>query len=90
MRILFLTDRRFKRHRLLCNLQNIADLVNRHVHFFGNFFSCRIVAEFLQKLTGNPDGFIDGFYHMHGNADGTCLIGNGSCNGLADPPGGVG
>ncbi len=32
---------------------------------------------------------VDGFHHVHRNTDGTRLIGNGSGNGLANPPGSI-
>ena len=44
----------------------------------------------LQKLTGNTDDLVDGLHHVHGDADGAGLVGDGSGDGLTDPPGGVG
>ena len=43
-------------------------------------------AKLLKKLTVNPDELIDGFYHMNRYADGARLIGNGTGDGLTNPP----
>ena len=48
------------------------------------------MAQLLQKLTGNADDLVYGFDHVHGNADGARLIGDGTGDGLTDPPCGIG
>ena len=44
----------------------------------------------MQQLAGDLFHLVDGFHHVHRNADGSRLIGDGAGNGLADPPGCIG
>ena len=90
MGILLLTDGRFQRNGLLCDLQNLAHLVHGHPHICGDLLGGGVVAQLLQQLAADADDLVDGFHHMHGDADGTGLIGNGAGDRLANPPGGVG
>ena len=48
------------------------------------------MPQFLQQLPGDPDGLVDGLNHVNRNTDGACLIGDGSRDGLTNPPGGIG
>ena len=47
-------------------------------------------TELLHELTRGADRLVDGLDHMHRNADGARLIGDGAGDGLTDPPGRVG
>ena len=49
-----------------------------------------LAAEFLNQLTRSADELVDGLDHVHRDADGAGLIGDGAGDGLANPPGGVG
>ena len=89
MGVFLLTDGGLQRDRLLRDLQNLAHLVHRHVHLFGDLLGAGVVTQLLQKLTGNADDLVDGLHHVDRDADGTGLVGNGAGNGLTDPPGSV-
>src|SRR5215470_2555304 len=89
MTVLFLADRRLERDRLLGDLQNLADLVDRHVHLRRDLFRSRLAAELLDELAGGPDELVDGLDHVHGDADGARLVGDRAGDRLADPPGRV-
>ena len=44
----------------------------------------------MQHLPAGADQFVDGFNHMHRNADRAGLIGNTAGDRLPDPPGRIG
>src|SRR5262245_51996055 len=90
MTVLFLADRRLERDRLLGDLQDLSDLVDRDLHLGRDLFRSRFAAELLDELAGGPDELVDGLDHVHGNADGAGLVGDRAGDGLADPPGRVG
>ena len=50
----------------------------------------RLAAELLEELALHPHHLVDGLDHVHGDADGATLVGEGAGDGLADPPRGVG
>ncbi len=89
LRIFFLADGRFQGNRFLADLLDLAHAFRRKAHFLGDFFRGRFAAQGLQQLALNAHQLVDGFHHVHGNADGTGLIGDGARDGLTDPPGGV-
>ena len=86
MAVFFFADRCFQRNGFLCDLHDFTYFFLRHLHFLCQFFCGRFTAQFLQQLSGNADEFVDCFYHMHRDTDGSCLIGNGTSDGLSDPP----
>ncbi|ENN87860.1 hypothetical protein RHSP_48159 [Rhizobium freirei PRF 81] len=90
MRILFVTDWRFERDRLLGDLQNLAHLLERHGELFGQFFRRRFAADFMQHLARRANDLVDRFDHVHRNTDRARLVGDRTGNRLTDPPGGVG
>ena len=87
MRILLLTDRRFQRYRLLRNLDDLTHPLDRNVHAVRNLLRRRFAAKLLQELSGNTNQLVDGLHHVNRNTNRSCLIGNGSCDCLTDPPG---
>ena len=90
MAVLLLTDRSFQRYRLLGDLKDLTYTVYRHVHLLSDLFRRRFTSKLLKQLTGNTDQLVDRLNHMHRDTDGTCLVRNGSCDGLTDPPGCIG
>ena len=90
MAVLLLADGGFQADGLLCHAHNFAHLVHGHFQTLGDFLGAGIVTHLVQQLAGNLLDLVDGFDHMHGDADGTRLIGNGAGDRLTDPPGGVG
>src|SRR5262245_11394121 len=59
VRIFFLADRRFKRDRLLSDLEDLSDLRNRDVHSLCYLFRRRFAAELLHQQTRGADQLID-------------------------------
>src|SRR5262249_42733140 len=72
------------------NLEDLAPLWPRDVHALGDLFRRWLAGELLNKLARGADQLVDGLDHVHRNADGAGLVGDGAGDGLADPPGGVG
>ena len=87
--ILFLADRGLQRHGLLRDLLDLADAVGTHVHLGTDLLGGRVATQVLEKLTLHADELVDGLDHVHGNTDGTGLVGDSTCDGLTDPPRGV-
>ena len=87
MGIVLFADRGFQRYRLLSNLDDFPHLLFRNAHFLGDLIGAGLPAVLLYQLPIYPDKLVDGFYHMHRDPNGPCLIGNGSGNSLMDPPG---
>ena len=50
----------------------------------------RLAAQLLEQLALDADQLVDRLDHVHRDADGAGLVGDGPGDGLADPPGGVG
>ena len=87
--ILFLADGGLERHGLLRNLLNLADAVGAHVHLGTDLLGGRVATQILKELALHADELVDSLDHMHGNTDGTGLVGDSARNGLTDPPRGV-
>src|SRR5262252_3489999 len=87
--VLFLADGRLEGDGLLGDLEDLAHLVHRHFHLDGDLFGARLATELLHALAGGPDQLVDGLDHVHGDANGAGLVGDGAGDGLADPPRGV-
>ena len=87
--ILFLADGGLERHGLLRDLLDLADAVGTHVHLGTDLLGGRVATQVLEKLTLHADELVDGLDHVHGNTDGTGLVGDSARDGLTDPPRGV-
>ena len=87
---LVVADGRFERDGQLRDFLCLADLFDGDVHALGDFFNGRLAAEFLDKLAACAHLFIDGFDHVHGDANRPGLIRDGASDRLADPPRGIG
>ena len=90
MGVFFFANRRFQGNRILGDFFDFPDFPYSNAHSPGQFFIGGFPAFFLEELAGNPVQLVNGFHHMHRNTDSPCLVRNGPCNGLADPPGGIG
>src|SRR2546422_940649 len=88
--VLFLPDGRLQRDRLLGDLEDLADLVHRHVHLLGDLLRRGLAAQLLDELAGGAVQLVVRLDHVDGNPDRARLVGDGSGNCLPDPPGGVG
>ena len=89
VRIVVVANRCFHGNRLFGDFHDFADFVLRHFHQLGQFGGIRFFTGFLQVLARDTVHFVDGFNHVNRNADGTCLVGDGTGNRLTDPPCGV-
>ena len=88
--ILFLADRRLEGDRLLRDLLQLLDLVDRDPHAVGEFLFVRLASELLQQGTRDARQLVEGVDHVDRDADGPRLVSDGAGDRLADPPGGVG
>src|SRR5208282_954712 len=89
MRIFLFADWRFEGDGLLRDLEYLAYFRDRDVHALGDFLARRFASQFLHQLPRGADQLVDGFDHVHRDADRTRLIGNRTGNGLANPPRGI-
>src|SRR5919106_1707785 len=89
MTVLFLADRRLQRDRLLGDLEDLAYLVDRHLHLGRDLFRRGLAAQLLDELARGADQLVDGLDHVHGDANRPRLIGDGAGDRLPDPPGRV-
>ena len=90
MRVFLFPDRGFQRNRFLRDLHDLPHPVHTDLHLFGDLVGTWLPSQLLQELTGNADELVDGFHHVYWNANSACLIGDGPCDGLPYPPGGIG
>src|SRR4051812_10970239 len=88
--ILFLANRRLQRDRLLRDLLNLAHLVGRDLHLAADLLRGRLAAVLLHQAPREAAELVDRLDHVHGDADGARLVGDGAGDRLADPPRGVG
>src|SRR5699024_1134167 len=84
--IIVITNGGFHGNGLFGDLEDLANLVLGHVHLDRQRGRIRLDARFLQNLAVDAVHLVDGFYHVNRNADGACLVGNGTRNGLTNPP----
>src|SRR3989338_2933722 len=83
-------DRALQRHGVLVYLFYLVDFFHLHPHLERHLLGQRVPAQILSQAPGHLLVFGDGLDHVHGDADGAALVGQGACNGLAYPPRGVG
>ena len=88
--VFLVADRRLEADRLLGDLQDLADLLQRHGQLFGQFLRGRLAADLVQHLAAGADDLVDRLDHVHRDADGPRLVGDRAGDRLTDPPGGVG
>src|SRR5215472_9855028 len=86
MRIFLLADWGLEADGLLGDLEDLADLVEWKLHLLRDLFRRRLTAVFLHEVPARADELVDGLDHVHRNADGAGLIGDGARDGLPDPP----
>jgi hypothetical protein len=79
-----------RRDRLLGDLEDLADLVERQLHLLGDLLGRGLAAELLHEVAAGADELVDRLDHVHRDADGARLVGDRAGDGLADPPRGVG
>src|SRR5262245_19057370 len=87
--VLLLAHRRVEGDRLPRDAQRAAPLVARHAHLRADLLGCRLAPQILHEHARDPQQLVERLHHVHGNADGPRLIGDGARDRLADPPGGI-
>ena len=75
---------------MLGHLHDGAHALDGQLHLVGDFLRRGFAAEILHELFLHAHEFVDRLDHVHGDADGAGLIGDGTRDGLANPPGRVG
>src|SRR3990172_1946896 len=94
--VLLLADRRLQRHRLLGDLDDLADLLRGDLdllalgHRLGDLLDRRPATQLLGGLPRDAGGPVDRLDHMDRGADRAGPGGAGPGDGLADPPRGIG
>src|SRR5262245_58451478 len=90
MAVLVVTERRFEGDRLARHLHHPANLVRGQLHATADLLRTGLAAELLHQLALYAHELVDGLDHVHRDADGAGLIGDGAGDGLTDPPRRVG
>src|SRR5262245_16850493 len=88
--ILLLADRGLEADRLLGDLQDLPHLVQRELHLLRDLFRSGLAADLLNQVAAGADQLVDRLDHVHRDADGARLIGDGPGDRLTDPPRRVG
>ena len=89
VRVVIVANRCFHRNWLFGDFHDLADFVFRDLHLLGQRRRIGLETKLLQMLTRQAVHFVDGFDHVHRNTNGASLVGDRTCDGLADPPRGV-
>ena len=79
-----------QRDGLLRHLEHGADAFDGKLDFLGDLFRVRLATVFLDELLLHAHQFVDRLDHVHRDTNGAGLIGDGTGDGLANPPSGVG
>jgi len=74
---------------MTADLEDPPGFADRHLGALGDFFDGGLAAELLHEHLADVAQLAHGFDHVHRDADGAGMIGDGAGDGLADPPGGV-
>ena len=90
MAVVLLAHRGFQRDRLLRYAHDLLNLLRGDVQPFCDLRRGRVAAEILHQFMRRTRDAVDCLDHMHGNADGSGVVGNGAGDGLPDPPRRVG
>ena len=84
-----LADRRFQRERLPGRLEDQPDFLRRHAGPLGQLLRRGLPAHLVHHVpvhAGNPVQRLD---HVHRDPDRPGVVGDGACDRLTNPPGGV-
>src|SRR5262249_7896292 len=79
-----------QRQRLPGDLEHLAHLLERHAELLGKLLGRGLAPDFVEHLLALAYDLGDCLHHMHGDADGTRLVGDRARDRLPDPPGGIG
>src|SRR6266446_6931337 len=84
--VLLLTDRSLEGNRVLRDLHDLANLLGRDSHLLADLLVARLAAQLLEQPARDAHQLVDRLHHVHGNADRPRLVGDGTRDGLTDPP----
>src|SRR5439155_18119906 len=82
------TDRPVEADRMPADLKDAASFLDTDAGRLGGFLDRRLPTHLLEQLLRHVAELAHRLDHVHRNADGAGLIGNGSSDGLPNPPGG--
>src|SRR6266498_1996438 len=88
--VLLLADGGLEADRLLRDLEDLADLVERQLHLLGDLLRGWLAPELLHEVAARPDELVDRLDHVDRDADRPRLVGDGAGDRLPDPPRRVG
>ncbi len=72
------------------DFEDASGFADAHFGAFGDFLDGGLASDLLHDLFGDIAELAHRFDHVDGDADGAGVIGDGACDGLSYPPGGVG
>jgi len=81
-----LADRRLEGKRLARRLEDEAHLACGHSRLLGQLLGRGLPAHLVDEHAVDARDAVQCLHHVHGNADGAGVVGDGPGNGLADPP----
>src|SRR6266545_2914916 len=84
--VLLLADGGLEADRLLRDLEDLADLVERQLHLLGDLLRGGLAPELLHEVAARPDELVDRLDHVDGDADRPRLVGDRAGDRLPDPP----
>src|SRR5215470_4142203 len=90
MGILLVPDRSLHGERLPGQLESFPHLFQRHAEFYGKLLGRGLAADLVEHLSRCADDLVEDLRHMHGNANGSRLVGDRARDRLPNPPGGIG
>ena len=88
--VVAVADWGLQRDRLLGHLENGTHALDGKVDLVGDLVGTWLAAVLLNQLLLHAHQLVDGFDHVHRNANGARLISDRAGDRLTDPPGGVG
>src|SRR4051812_12346991 len=88
--VLLVADWRLERQRLLGDLERLAHVLERHAELLGKLLGRGLSTDLAEQLPARAYDLVDRLDHVHGDADGSCLIRNAAGDRLADPPSTIG
>ena len=85
--VFFVTHRGVQAQGIGSGAVCLDDFLNRQPQLLGDFLHSGFTTQLLHQLAVAASGLVDNLHHMHGNPDGSRLVGNGAGDGLPNPPG---
>src|SRR5579875_2193039 len=77
---------RLQANRLLTDLDDLAHLLRADLHLSSDLLRRRLPTQVLQQAAADTNQAVDGFHHMHRNANRARLVSNCARDCLANPP----